>query len=104
MVSLKQHTRTFNESKLGQQSLAARDITVGACDVGTQSLFAILMKQEPCILRVYLGFLLPNLIIDQQFNESSTVILQFQTLISPIILGDHSIYFLCRHLQYLKST
>ena len=74
MVSLKQHTRTFNESKLGQQSLAAQDITVSACDVGTQRLFAILMKLKPCVLRVYLGYLLPNLTIDQQFNESSTVV------------------------------
>lgn len=62
------------------------------------------MKQDPCILRVYLGYLLPNLIIDQQFNESSTGILQFQTLTHPFILGDHSIYFLCRHLQSLIFT
>ena len=74
MVSLKQHTRTFNESKLGQQSLAAQDITVSAYDVGTQRLLAFLMKQEPCVLRVYLGYLLPNLTIDQQFNEPSTVV------------------------------
>ncbi|WP_177247915.1 hypothetical protein [Alteromonas sp. V450] len=49
---------------MGQQSLAAQDITVSAYDVGTQRLLAFLMKQEPCILRVYLGFLLPNLIIE----------------------------------------
>jgi hypothetical protein len=35
MVSLKQHTKSSNESKSGQQSLAVQDITVGAFDVGT---------------------------------------------------------------------
>ena len=94
----------FNESKLGQQSLAVRDIIVSACDVGTQCLSAILMKQKPCILRVYLGYLLPNLIIDQQFNECSTGILESQTLTHPFIPSDHSIYFLCRHLQSLIFT